>query len=84
MGFGGKGVCLLPPSDYVVLCERALPGEELVAEITELGKGFAAARKVGLHVCHSLRIRYRAYRVTVTCCKFLLLPELDGMLYCQA
>lgn len=38
-------MCLLLPSGYVVLCERALPGEELVAEITLVKKGYAEAIK---------------------------------------
>jgi len=42
----GKGVCLLPPTSFVVLCNRALPGERLLAEIIAVKKGFAEARKL--------------------------------------
>eukprot|EP00798_Chlamydomonas_sp_ICE-L_P016360 gene16360-22560_t len=43
LGTEGKGVCLL--DGLVVLCEKALPGEKLVAEITSAKKGYAEARK---------------------------------------
>ncbi|GFR50192.1 hypothetical protein Agub_g12360, partial [Astrephomene gubernaculifera] len=42
----GKGVCLLPPSGYVVLVGRALPGERLAACVTRPHKGYAEARKL--------------------------------------
>lgn len=41
-----QGICLLPPTDFVVLCDRVLPGEQVIAEITEVKKGHAEARKL--------------------------------------
>ena len=39
-------MCLLPPSGFVVLCDRALPGERLMARVTEVRRGFAEAEKL--------------------------------------
>ncbi|GAX77628.1 hypothetical protein CEUSTIGMA_g5071.t1 [Chlamydomonas eustigma] len=48
----GKGVCLLPPTNFVILCDRALPGEKLKAKITKVQKGFAEAQKLSILSTH--------------------------------
>jgi|MDSW01.2.fsa_nt_gb tRNA/tmRNA/rRNA uracil-C5-methylase (TrmA/RlmC/RlmD family) len=47
VAFGGRGVCKLP-SGFVILCERAVPGEKVHARITATKKGgqYAEAIKV--------------------------------------
>ena len=47
LAFGGKRVCRLPEG-FVVLCERATPGETVLAKITAVKKGgrFAEATKL--------------------------------------
>ncbi|GIL57632.1 hypothetical protein Vafri_12828 [Volvox africanus] len=42
----GKGVCLLPPTGFVVLVERTLPGELVRAEVVSVKRGYAEARKL--------------------------------------
>ncbi|GLC37533.1 hypothetical protein PLESTB_001757900 [Pleodorina starrii] len=42
----GKGVCLLPPTGFVVLVERTLPGERVLARVQSVKKGYAEARKL--------------------------------------
>ncbi|GLI67917.1 hypothetical protein VaNZ11_012244, partial [Volvox africanus] len=42
----GKGVCLLPPTGFVVLVERTLPGERVRAEVVSVERGYAEARKL--------------------------------------
>ncbi|GIL90973.1 hypothetical protein Vretimale_17074 [Volvox reticuliferus] len=42
----GKGVCLLPPTGFVVLVERTLPGEHVRAEVVSVRRGYAEARKL--------------------------------------
>ncbi|KAG2451425.1 hypothetical protein HYH02_004024 [Chlamydomonas schloesseri] len=42
----GKGVCLLPPTGFVVLVERTLPGEKVLAKVTLAKKGYAEATKL--------------------------------------
>jgi predicted RNA-binding protein with TRAM domain len=46
LAFGGEGICKLPGGGLVVFVERALPGERLVARITETKKRFAKAVKL--------------------------------------
>ena len=47
LAFGGRGVCRLE-SGFVLLCDRATPGETVVARVTGVKKGgrFAEAAKV--------------------------------------
>ena len=47
LAFGGRGVCRLADG-FVVLCERATPGETVVAKVTSVKKGgrFAEATKL--------------------------------------
>ncbi|KAK9829838.1 hypothetical protein WJX72_008174 [[Myrmecia] bisecta] len=45
LALGGSGVCRLPDG-FVVFCERALPGEELEAQITKAKRGHAFATKL--------------------------------------
>ena len=47
LAFGGRGVCRLE-SGFVLLCDRATPGETVVARVTSVKKGgrFAEAAKV--------------------------------------
>lgn len=47
-----QGVCKLP-SGYIVLCERALPGERLMARVTAVKKSFATAHKLDVLRQHS-------------------------------
>eukprot|EP00198_Chlamydomonas_reinhardtii_P001445 XP_001690781.1 tRNA (uracil-5-)-methyltransferase [Chlamydomonas reinhardtii] len=49
----GKGVCLLPPSGFVVLVERTLPGEKVLAKITLAKKGYAEATKLASLAPHT-------------------------------
>ncbi|CAI5985652.1 unnamed protein product [Closterium sp. NIES-64] len=46
LAFKGLGVCRVPESGFVVLCERALPGERLVARIVKAKRQYAEAYKV--------------------------------------
>ncbi|CAI7749222.1 unnamed protein product [Closterium sp. NIES-54] len=46
LAFKGLGVCRVPESGFVVLCERALPGERLVARIIKAKRQYAEAYKV--------------------------------------
>jgi tRNA/tmRNA/rRNA uracil-C5-methylase (TrmA/RlmC/RlmD family) len=50
LAFGGRGICKLPGSGFVLMCERAVPGERLIARITALKKGgrFAEAVKTSV------------------------------------
>lgn len=50
LAFGGRGIGKLPGSGFVVFCDRAVPGERVVARITALKKGgrFAEAVKVAV------------------------------------
>lgn len=41
LAYKGLGVCKIVESGFVVFCERALPGERLVARIVKKRKGFA-------------------------------------------
>ena len=41
LAYKGLGVCKIVESGFVVFCERALPGERLVARIIKKRKGFA-------------------------------------------
>lgn len=52
IGHSGVGVCLLPPTGLVVLCERALPGERLSAVVTAVSRSHAEARKVAVLAPH--------------------------------
>ncbi|MEW5307226.1 MAG: hypothetical protein WDW36_009634 [Sanguina aurantia] len=53
LGVEGKGVCLVPPSNFVVLVNKALPGEVVKAVITQLHRGYAEAVKVSTVSPHS-------------------------------
>ncbi|KAG1677365.1 hypothetical protein FOA52_010744 [Chlamydomonas sp. UWO 241] len=55
----GKGICLAPPSGFVVMVDGALPGERLMAEVTTVRKGFAEARKVSVLSPHAHAIEPR-------------------------
>lgn len=46
LAFKGKGVCKVVDTGFVVLCDRALPGERLVAQITKKKGSFAEAIKI--------------------------------------
>ena len=48
LAFGGRGVCKLPDSGFVLFCERAVPGERVRAEVSRVKKGgrFADAIKL--------------------------------------
>lgn len=46
LAFKGKGVCKVADTGFVVLCERALPGERLIARIVERKRGFAHVRQI--------------------------------------
>lgn len=41
LAYKGLGLCKVVDSGFVVFCERALPGERLVARIIKKRKGFA-------------------------------------------
>jgi predicted RNA-binding protein with TRAM domain len=47
LAYKGLGLCKVVDSGFVVFCERALPGERLVARIIKKRKGFA---EVGFRV----------------------------------
>jgi tRNA/tmRNA/rRNA uracil-C5-methylase (TrmA/RlmC/RlmD family) len=51
-----QGVCLVPPTDYVVLCDRALPGERLRAQVTDVRRGYAVAEKVKSLAPHNAHV----------------------------
>jgi len=44
LAYKGLGLCKVVDSGFVVFCERALPGERLVARIIKKRKGFAEVR----------------------------------------
>ncbi|XP_028088300.1 uncharacterized protein LOC114288877 [Camellia sinensis] len=46
LAFKGKGVCKVANSGFVVMCDRALPGERLVARITRKKDNYAEATKL--------------------------------------
>ncbi|KAH7440101.1 hypothetical protein KP509_04G091400 [Ceratopteris richardii] len=46
LAFKGKGVCKIVDSGFVVLCDRALPGERLIAQITRKKGSYAEAMKI--------------------------------------
>ena len=46
--FGGRGVCKLPDSGFVIFCERAVPGERLLARVTAVKRGGRSAEAVKL------------------------------------
>ncbi|CAM6046439.1 unnamed protein product [Sphagnum compactum] len=46
LAYKGLGVCKVVETGFVVFCERALPGERLVARIVKKRKGFAEAYKL--------------------------------------
>ncbi|KAG0566309.1 hypothetical protein KC19_7G054100 [Ceratodon purpureus] len=46
LAYKGLGLCKVVDSGFVVFCERALPGERLVARIIKKRKGFAEAYKL--------------------------------------
>ncbi|MCO5554654.1 hypothetical protein L7F22_008187 [Adiantum nelumboides] len=46
LAFKGKGVCKIVDTGFVVPCDRALPGERLIAQITRKKGSYAEAMKV--------------------------------------
>ncbi|XP_038693527.1 uncharacterized RNA methyltransferase BT_0643 [Tripterygium wilfordii] len=47
LAFKGKGVCKIADSGFVVMCDRALPGERFIGRVTRIKKGsYAEATKV--------------------------------------
>ncbi|GLJ04871.1 hypothetical protein SUGI_0005290 [Cryptomeria japonica] len=47
LAFKGKGVCKIAESGFVVMCDRALPGERFIGRITRIKKGrFAEVKKL--------------------------------------
>ena len=44
LAYKGLGLCKVVDTGFVVFCERALPGERLVARIVKKRKGFAEVR----------------------------------------
>ncbi|CAM6084302.1 unnamed protein product [Calypogeia fissa] len=46
LAYKGNGVCKVAETGFVVLCERALPGERLLARIIRKKNGFAQAYKL--------------------------------------
>lgn len=46
LAFKCKGVCKVVDSGFVVLCDRALPGERLIAQITKKKGSYAEAMKI--------------------------------------
>ncbi|BBN09023.1 23S rRNA (uracil1939-C5)-methyltransferase [Marchantia polymorpha subsp. ruderalis] len=46
LAYKGNGVCKVVETGFVVLCERALPGERLLARIVKKKRGFAEAYKL--------------------------------------
>jgi hypothetical protein len=54
-----QGICLLPPSGFVVMVEQALPGERLTAEVTAVKRGFAEARKLRTLAPHAAAVEPR-------------------------
>jgi predicted RNA-binding protein with TRAM domain len=45
LAYKGLGVCKVVETGFVVFCERALPGERLVARIVKKRKGFAEVQQ---------------------------------------
>ncbi|KAL2628667.1 hypothetical protein R1flu_013353 [Riccia fluitans] len=46
LAYKGNGVCKVVDTGFVVLCERALPGERLLARVLKKKRGFAEAYKL--------------------------------------
>ncbi|KAK1571400.1 hypothetical protein Q3G72_016341 [Acer saccharum] len=46
LAFKGKGVCKVADTGFVVLCDRALPGEKLIGRITRKKDNYAEATKL--------------------------------------
>ena len=40
----GMGVCKVPETGYVILCERALPGERLIGRIFKNHRAYSEVR----------------------------------------
>eukprot|EP00897_Mesotaenium_endlicherianum_P002175 jgi/Mesen1/1986/ME000147S01078 len=53
LAFKGLGVCKVVGTGFVVLCERALPGERLIARINRKKGSFAQAYKVATLTPHA-------------------------------
>lgn len=49
LAYKGLGVCKVVETGFVVFCERALPGERLVARIIKKRKGFAEVKFISAH-----------------------------------
>ena len=49
LAYKGLGLCKVVDTGFVVFCERALPGERLVARIIKKRKGFAEVGGLGFH-----------------------------------
>lgn len=46
LAYKGKGICKIAESGFVVMCDRALPGERFIGRITRMKKGrFAEVKK---------------------------------------
>ncbi|XP_002969160.2 uncharacterized protein LOC9658925 [Selaginella moellendorffii] len=52
LAFKGQGVCKVLETGYVVMCDRALPGERLIARITKRKGSYAEALKLRTIVTH--------------------------------
>ena len=64
VAFGGRGVCKFP-GGFVILCERAVPGEKVHARITAIKKGGRYAEAVKIQ-----RLRPTPYHVNAPCPHF--------------
>ncbi|KAK9690029.1 hypothetical protein RND81_09G099500 [Saponaria officinalis] len=52
LGFKGKGVCKVPETGFVLLCDRALPGEKFVGRVTRRKGSYAEVMKLRTLVPH--------------------------------
>ncbi|ESW22544.1 hypothetical protein PHAVU_005G161800 [Phaseolus vulgaris] len=46
LAFKGKGLCKIPETGFVVLCDRALPGEHFIGRVTRKKGNYAEVTKV--------------------------------------
>ncbi|KAF3794843.1 putative RNA methyltransferase [Nymphaea thermarum] len=53
LAFQGKGVCRVEGTGFVVLCDRALPGERFVGRVTRKKGGHAEVKKISTISPHS-------------------------------
>ncbi|PIN26961.1 tRNA uracil-5-methyltransferase [Handroanthus impetiginosus] len=46
LAFKGKGICKVPETGYIVMCDRALPGEKFIGRVTRKKDNYAEVKKL--------------------------------------